>query len=154
MSSQTQPDRLPGEQLKRIPGFPQYFISDYGRVLNAKTKRVVHTLYGTRKHKKKVALRRDGKEHIFYVHRLVAQAFMPDYDADYTIEHIDNPIDNWIGNLSKGKKIERNKRAQASPEVNESEQKDDPVRLPDLYLRGLVSTKRDPEDAPEAEGSV
>jgi len=47
-----------------------------------------------------VNLCKDGKAKTVYVHRLVAQAFLDDYDPDLDVDHIDmNKTNNHVSNL-------------------------------------------------------
>lgn len=101
------------ENWKDIVGFEGiYQVSDHGRVkrLTYKTKRSDGTsrllkekiLKGKdlkRKHKR-VSLWKDGKSHDFFIHRLVALAFLPKVPNKNCINHINgNPSDNKVENL-------------------------------------------------------
>lgn len=49
---------------------------------------------------KRVCLTKDGKKKYHFVHRLVAQAFIPNPDNKPEIDHIDgNPENNSVTNL-------------------------------------------------------
>jgi len=48
----------------------------------------------------RVNLFKDGKVKMFYVHRLVAEAFLDDWNADLDVDHIDmNKANNHVSNL-------------------------------------------------------
>lgn len=90
---------LENEQIKQIEGFSQYFITSFGRVWSnisnkwltpTKSKRGNHTrLY--------VSL---GKGNKYYVHRLVANAFIPNPNNLPEVDHKDtNGENNKVENL-------------------------------------------------------
>lgn len=82
-----------------IAGFPRYRVSDRGEVLdthrNCKLKQsTLSTGYRV------VHLFKDNKKHTNYVHRLVAQAFIPNPDGVKTVDHIDSDkANNTASNL-------------------------------------------------------
>ena len=70
-----------------VEGFPNYEVSNYGRVVNVNTGRDLKAQV----HKAgylKVKLFHNGSCQFFYVHRLVARAFFVDYDERFTVELI------------------------------------------------------------------
>lgn len=71
------------ETWKTIKGFPDYEVSTYGNVRNAKTGKILKPFV---KNKQKPYLRvrlyNNGKDHALYVHVLVAKAFLPDTDRN------------------------------------------------------------------------
>ena len=81
-----------------------YQISNWGRVKNLNYR---HTgkerLFKTSKDKDgylKVALSKNRKKKHFSVHRLVAEAFLPNPENKPTVDHIDrNKLNNFVGNL-------------------------------------------------------
>jgi len=117
---------LPGEEWKDIPGFEgKYAISNMGRVksLERDTEMVVHGTLCTRHTNEKILKPNinyksnysmpivgiglspnNPGEHVQtkYIPVLVAQAFMPDYDKDKKIVHLDgNYLNNRIDNLKQ-----------------------------------------------------
>ena len=82
------------EQWKPVAGFEnRYEVSDQGNVrsLNWRNLGIVKNLY-LKKHNKgyiKVELARNGKKKTFCVHRLVAEAFIPNEHGYDCINHID-----------------------------------------------------------------
>ena len=97
---------MPGseEHWKTIPGFPNYEVSDMGRMRS-------HARGGTRymrpgRHPKgymRAALSRDGESHTFAVHRIVLDTFVGPKPAGYECDHIngvrdDNRLENlrWV----------------------------------------------------------
>lgn len=87
--------------MKLIPNFENYAISLDGRVINNTTKKVKKP---TDNHSGKgylyVDLYKDGKRHRKYVHRLVAEAYIPNPNNLPFVNHIDgNPKNNNYKNL-------------------------------------------------------
>lgn len=100
---------LDGEEWRDIPGYEKlYKVSNYGRILAERTitsqgRRINQIVMAQDTDKdgyKKVGLRKCGKSKKFFVHRLVATAFI-DNENDYpVINHIDgNPANNRFDNL-------------------------------------------------------
>lgn len=87
---------------KHIEEFDNYEISNYGEVKNIKTGKYLRQ-YDSGNNYKKVYLCKDGFTKGFFVHRLVAQAFIPNPGHLPEVDHIDyirdnNRVDNlrWI----------------------------------------------------------
>lgn len=84
---------------RKIDGFSRYSVSDDGRVRNDKSGRILspETInWGY----KRVCLCKDGEMHHRLVARLVADAFLPEHDADAQINHIDeDKSNNSVSNL-------------------------------------------------------
>ena len=89
------------EVWKQITEFPDYKISNMGRVMSYARykdgkimKQLLHTGYY------RIGLYCNNKQHCLFVHRLLAQAFIPNPDNLPTVDHIDrNPVNNSINNL-------------------------------------------------------
>ena len=87
------------ELFKRIDGFDNYFISNFGNVKNSKTNRIMK-LSTHKQGYKLVALCKKGKAKTFKVHRLVGIAFLKNPDNKEMIDHIDeNKANNNVKNL-------------------------------------------------------
>ena len=65
------------ETWKAIKGFPDYEVSTYGNVRNAKTKKILKPFKNSHGYLQ-VNLFNNGKGHKLYVHVLVVKAFLPD----------------------------------------------------------------------------
>ena len=81
-----------------IKGFENYKVSTLGRVMNIKTGKIL-TPYTTKNGYQIVNPSRGGVSSNLYVHRLVAEAFIPTDDTDLQVNHIngiksDNRLDN------------------------------------------------------------
>lgn len=86
---------------KLIEGYDTYWVSDSGEVKNSdyygKERLFSQQMF---KGYKRVCLTKDGKKKYHFVHRLVAQAFIPNPDNKPEIDHIDgNPENNSVTNL-------------------------------------------------------
>lgn len=87
------------EKIKQIENFPDYYITTFGRVWSEKTKRWLKPTDNNRgnHHRLCVSLGRGNKR---YVHRLVAEAFIPKIEGCDEIDHIDaNGLNNYVENL-------------------------------------------------------
>lgn len=80
------------EQWAVIDEYPNYAVSDYGRVIN------VNTEYELKHSKLKgfsvVGLRRNNRQDIFYVHRLVADMFMDGSMTGRQVLHVNGDKNN------------------------------------------------------------
>jgi hypothetical protein len=87
------------EQFKNITGFENYSISNFGNVANVKTGRILKP--GLDNHGYlKVDLYIKRKGHTKKIHRLIAEAFIPNPNNKPCVDHIDNNIlNNNINNL-------------------------------------------------------
>ena len=93
---------LDGELWKIIPDYPNYSVSNFARIRNNKTNRLLH--FDESQTYSRVDLCRTGErpKH-FYVHRIVYCVFHNDFELDnYVIDHVDaNPKNNNLDNLQK-----------------------------------------------------
>lgn len=117
------------EEWKNIKGYPNYKISNIGRVksLNYRNTGEERILKGckTKNGYLQVNLFKEGKVKNFKVHRLVASVFIPNPNNLCEINHIDedktnNCVENleWcnrIYNLNYGSRIERTAKANSIP---------------------------------------
>ena len=115
------------EEWRKIPGYENYEVSNTGRVVNNNFNRK-----GIRKemtYKKSrgypaVSLFRNGKGKDITVHRLVAQAFIPNPDNLREVNHIDgNKVNNNVDNLewcTREENMEHAKRNGLSYQRNRS----------------------------------
>ena len=86
------------EEWRVIEKHMNYEISNQGRVRHIKKQNILaqHLYQGYYK----VKLCQDGKDRTWYVHRLVAETFIPNPDNKPTIDHINrNRNDNRVENL-------------------------------------------------------
>ena len=87
------------ELFKRIDGYDNYFVSNFGNIKNSKTNKILKQSNHKQGYKL-VNLKKDGKWKMFYVHRLVCNAFLENLDNKKVIDHIDNnPSNNNVKNL-------------------------------------------------------
>jgi hypothetical protein len=89
-----------------IPGFPGYTVSSDGRIFSTKWgyPRERKQVSQTRGHKLVILRDPNGSPKGFYVHRLVAQAFVPKPDPSFNlVRHLDDdPSNNDVSNLAWG----------------------------------------------------
>lgn len=82
-----------------IPGFPHYQISDEGTILNKRTGNL-QALQTQPGGIRSVALTEEGFKTMVVVRRLVAEAFLPDFDSRFAVSHKDGDYENChIDNL-------------------------------------------------------
>lgn len=87
------------EYWRTIPSFPVYSASNYGRIRNDSTGRIMHVYVDTRGYLV-LTLRRDNKQILQRVHRLVAEAFLGGPHPGLDVNHIDgDKTNNCIDNL-------------------------------------------------------
>ena len=87
------------ELFKPIDGYDNYLVSNFGNVKNSKTNKIMSPAthrYGY----KRITLCKNGNCKNFYIHRLVALAFLENIDNKKVIDHIDNnPANNNVKNI-------------------------------------------------------
>ena len=87
------------EYWRKIPGFPVYSASNYGRIRNDCTGRIMHVYPNTRGYLT-LTLRKDNQPETRSVHRLVAEAFLGGPHPGLDVNHIDgDKTNNCIENL-------------------------------------------------------
>lgn len=87
------------EYWRLIPSFPMYSASNYGRIRNERTGRILH-VYMIPRGYLSLTLRRDNKQIPQMVHRLVAEAFLGGPHPNLDVNHIDgDKTNNCIENL-------------------------------------------------------
>lgn len=92
-------ENLPNEEWKEIEGFPNYKVSNMGRI---QSKKGLITPYSKGKTAYKLVNLYDNelKSHKFSFHRIVAKHFLPNPNNLPEINHIDeNPSNNAVFNL-------------------------------------------------------
>ena len=105
-------DDLPSEEWLPVPDYPKYEVSNFGRVKSFKHRKPRILALGFTRGYLHVMLYKDGKEKNFYVHRLVARAFIPNSDNKPQINHIDgNKFNNFVGNLEWATQSENQQHA-------------------------------------------
>ena len=82
-----------------IKGFDNYKVSTLGRVQNSKTGKILIP-FTTKNGYQMVSPSRGGTSSKLYVHRLVAEAFIPTKNTTLQVNHINgNKLDNRLENL-------------------------------------------------------
>jgi HNH endonuclease/NUMOD4 motif len=89
------------EQWKQIVDFPNYWISDHGRMKDVKGNiKVLQKNKGKEKEYLRVRLYNNGVKKKFYVHRLVGEYFIDGYSPELVINHKDgDTFNNHFENL-------------------------------------------------------
>lgn len=88
------------ELFRTIQKFPNYQISNLGNIKNKKGQLLVIGRRRTNSGYIQVRLYKDGKYHYRYLHRLIAETFVPNPNNYRTVNHIDgNKLNNNIENL-------------------------------------------------------
>ena len=86
--------------MKDIKGYEGlYAVTSCGRVWSYKSNKFLKPHDNGRGYHQ-VDLRKDGKRKHFYIHRLVAEAYIPNPNGDNTVDHIDgDKSHNYLNNL-------------------------------------------------------
>ena len=96
-------DEYLDEVWKPVYGFPGYWVSDCERLYSALSDRFIYGTPTGRLGHVDVSLWRDGKRYHRYLHRLVAEAFIPNPHNYPLVRHLDsNPLNNRVDNLAWG----------------------------------------------------
>lgn len=97
------PDEYMGEKWWYIDGAPGYMISDRGRVWSEKSRIFIKPKLMDNHGHMGVNLCINGERKYFYIHRLMAKAFIPNPDSYSIVRHLnDLPYDNELDNLAWG----------------------------------------------------
>lgn len=93
-----------------VEGFPNYSVSNYGRVTNNQRGRDLKP-YSDSKGYMKVSLYNNGVKTVMYVHTLVAKAFFLNYKEGVEVLHTNGvKDDNTVLNLTLGGRARRRKQ--------------------------------------------
>lgn len=88
------------EIFKTISGLPEYSVSDEGNVRSNRTGRILKPETLKKMGYKRVTLSVNGETTRVFIHRLVAQEFIPNTGNKSYVNHIDNdPSNNKVTNL-------------------------------------------------------
>ena len=103
------------EIFKPVEGYPDYEVSNYGRVFSKKSDRFMKRYFNKTTGYFQINLSKDNKQKLFKVHRLVAIAFIENLDDKPQVDHIDqnrqnNQVDNlrWATNSENGRNKKNN----------------------------------------------
>jgi hypothetical protein len=100
---------MTAEEWRPVIGFPDYMVSNLGRVCSTARKRVPRVLAcppGTRGYRK-VTLRLDGRNFTRHVHALVAEAFHGPRPDGMQVRHLDgDQLNNQASNLAWGSAVD------------------------------------------------
>lgn len=118
-SKENEETDLDGEEWKTISNFKNYEISNFGRIkshnyLGKGATRLLSPSFD-KKGYLRIALRKDGKSHVKKVHRLVAEAFIPNDEKKPEVNHKDgDKKNNNVNNLEWVTTHENSKHAYSS----------------------------------------
>ncbi len=94
------------EVFKDIPGYPNYQVTSWGRVFNKRTGDFVYQETHCKGYLRVDLFDESGKRKHMKVHRLVAQAFVPNIHNKPQVNHIDGNNQNnsytnleWVTNM-------------------------------------------------------
>ena len=97
------PDEYIGERWLQIPEAPDYLISDMGRIWSEKSQQFVKQKPLDKHGHMGVCLYVNGYRRYFYIHRLMAKAFISNPNNYPVVRHLnDNPKDNCLENFAWG----------------------------------------------------
>lgn len=109
------------EQLKEIEGFPGYWVSNLGFVYSILGRKKIEPLIPSPNGigYMQVNLYKDSKKHKKYVHRLVADAFIPNPNNLPEINHMDHDkTNNAVDNLEWISREENNRYSHCKPVID------------------------------------
>lgn len=87
------------EEIKQIDDFPMYYITSFGRVWSMYSQKFLKATINKRGNHRREVINL-GRKNRFYVHQLVANAFIPNPENLPEIDHIDgNGLNNHVDNL-------------------------------------------------------
>jgi hypothetical protein len=88
------------EPIEEFSPFGDYYeVSNYGRVRSKKNNKILNPFIAHRGHLR-ISLYVNGKQGKFFVHRLVAMAFIPNpYNKEFVNHKDGNPANNHVDNL-------------------------------------------------------
>ena len=87
------------EEWRQVVGFENYEVSYCGEIRNANTNHLLKSYFDKGGYER-VSLYKDGKPQHFFVHQLVAKAFIPNPENKSCIDHIDTVrTNNTVSNL-------------------------------------------------------
>ena len=113
--------KLDGEEWKDVDGYSRYQVSNMGRIYNKFIHRMV---YGYNVNNYRYISLLDDMEtyHKHAVHRLVAQAFIPNPENKSQVDHIDsNPQNNIVTNLRWVNKEEQIKNTETRKKLQQAQ---------------------------------
>ena len=82
-----------------IKGYENYLVTEQGQIINSKTGRTLKPSIATNGYCR-VSLRKNGQTKTLYIHRIVAEAFIPNPNNYNEVNHIDeDKTNNSVENL-------------------------------------------------------
>lgn len=94
---------------KSISGFKNYEINSLGQIRNIKNNNLISPFNNGRDYQCVYLYLGNGTRKIFRLHRLVANAFLPNIEGKHFVDHVNrNRSDNTIANLRWATRIENN----------------------------------------------
>lgn len=98
----------PDEEWRDVPDFPNYRISNYGKIYNKQTNKELKTSKNPRGGHLSVHVKNQSVSKRMFIHILVLETFVSKRPSDkHVCRHLDgNPENNYVGNLTWGTLIE------------------------------------------------
>lgn len=87
--------------MKKINGYDDYWVEPNGDIVSTKgkTKRILKSADDGKGYRK-VVLSKKGKTRCLFIHRLVAEAYLDNWNSKLQVDHIDrNKLNNNVDNL-------------------------------------------------------
>lgn len=119
------------ENWVEVAGYPNYAVSNWGRVVNVKTDQLLQERDNGRGYLR-VALCREGETRDFYVQQLVANAFFDAFDPGEQIEWVNgDTTNNSLDNL----RLKKRSRQMLIDSDERYEYREDPDRMRGVKVR-------------------